>query len=372
MKTLQINWSYCSLLLLLFFYIPAYTQINLTGKVIDAITDIPVANASIYFNATTIATKTNQQGEFNFTGLNFITSSLIISCSGYELLVFKPTAAQLKGLKKFVFKLQAKEPAPQDKIPPTAPFRKRWLEIFYSTVLGISAEAAKSTILNDTSIYFLSAPGSNIFFAYADEPLVINNPMLGYKISFDLVEFWYDDATGKSDFVGFCKYEETGDNKKYGKNRKRSYYGSSLHFYRSLVSHQLQQQGFGTFLVKTDSVKEKDKTTTTLQEDDLDAFVPVSAQQLLYIDSSNNFSIRLAGRLLVQYYQDPYGKAYLSQNIYVQGSLPTGIESYLTLSASSVGINNAGALSDGAAISYTGYWNYERIANILPYDYQPE
>ena len=43
--------------------------------------------------------------------------------------------------------------------------------------------------------------------------------MLGYKISFDLVEFWYDDATGKSDFVGYCSYEETGDNKKYEKNR---------------------------------------------------------------------------------------------------------------------------------------------------------
>ncbi len=372
MGTLRINLLHYKLVILLFFYTPAYTQITLIGKVVDAITDIPVTNASIYFNNTTIATKTNLQGEFNFTALNFITSALLISSSRYELLVFKPTAVQLKGTRKFVFKLQAKEPPPQDKIPPTVPLRKRWLEIFYSTVLGISAEAAKSTILNDTSIYFLSASGSNIFFAYADEPLVINNPMLGYKISFDLVEFWYDDATGKSDFVGYCRYEETGANKKYEKNRKRSYYGSSLHFYRSLVTHQLQQQGFGTFLVKTDSVKGRDKTTTTLQEDDLDAFVPVTAQQLLYIDSSNNFSIRLASRLLVQYYQNPYGKAYLSQNIYVQGVLPTGVESYLSLNTSSVAINNAGALSDAAAISYTGYWNYERIANILPYDYQPE
>lgn len=372
MRTLQIKWPHCCLLLLLFFYIPAYTQVSINGRVVDAITDAPVANASIYFNNTTIATKTNQQGEFNFTSLNYITSEMLISCSGYELLVFKPTAAQLTGPKKFVFKLQAKEPAPQNKIPPSAPFRKRWLEIFYSTVLGISAEAAKSTILNDTSIYFLSAPGSNIFFAYADKPLVINNTMLGYKISFDLVEFWYDDATAQSDFVGYCRYEETGDNKKYGKNRKHCYYGSSLHFYRSLVAHQLPQQGFGTFLVKADSAKGNAKAAVTPQEDDLDAFVPVTAQQILYIDSSNNFSIRLDGRLLVQYYQDPYGKAYLSQNVFVQGALRKGVESYLTIKSSPIGISNAGVLSDAAAITYEGYWMYERLANTLPYDYQPE
>ena len=372
MRALQIKWPHCCLLLLLFFYIPAYTQISINGRVVDAITNSPVANASIYFNNTTIATKTNQQGAFSFTSLYNITSELVISVSGYELLVFKPSAVQLNRQEKFVFKLQAKESAPQNTIPLNGAIKKRWLEIFYSTVLGISAEAAKCNILNDTSIYFLSAPGNNTFFAYADKPLVIDNAMLGYKISFDLLEFSYDDATAQSDFVGYCRYEETGDTKKYGKNRKHCYYGSSLHFYRSLLAHQLPSQGFGTFLLKADTAKGNTKTALPVQQDDLDAFVPVMAQQLLYIDSNNNFSIRFNGKLLVQYYHDPYGKAYLSQNVFVQGALNKGVESYLTIKSSPVDINNTGALSDASAVSYTGYWLYERLANRLPYDYQPE
>ena len=82
MRALQIKWLYCYLLLLLFFYVPAYTQISINGIVVDAITNAPVANASIYFNNTTIATKTNQQGAFSFTSLNYITSELVISGSG--------------------------------------------------------------------------------------------------------------------------------------------------------------------------------------------------------------------------------------------------------------------------------------------------
>ena len=372
MGALQIKWPHCCLLLLLFFYIPAYTQISINGRVVDAITNSPVANARIYFNNTTIATKTNQQGAVSFTSLYNITSELVISVSGYELLVFKPSAVQLNRQEKFVFKLQAKESAPQNTIPLNGAIKKRWLEIFYSTVLGISAEAAKCNILNDTSIYFLSTPGNNTFFAYADKPLVIDNAMLGYKISFDLLEFSYNDATAQSDFVGYCRYEETGDTKKYGKNRKHCYYGSSLHFYRSLLAHQLPPQGFGTFLLKADTAKGNTKTAMPVQQDDLDAFVPVTAQQLLYIDSNNNFSIRFNGKLLVQYYHDPYGKAYLSQNVFVQGALNKGVESYLTIKSSQVDVSNTGALSDASAVSYTGYWLYERLANRLPYDYQPE
>ncbi|MEJ7589338.1 MAG: hypothetical protein WKI04_17415 [Ferruginibacter sp.] len=79
--------------------------------------------------------------------------------------------------------------------------------------------------------------------------MIINN-MLGYKIHYDLAEFSYDDATGQTYLNGYTRYEDLGTDKKWLKNRQASYYGSTLHFYRSLIRNELYEQGFGTFLVK--------------------------------------------------------------------------------------------------------------------------
>jgi hypothetical protein len=42
MKSLQTKWRWCSCLLLLLFSLPAYTQININGRVIDEKDDSPL------------------------------------------------------------------------------------------------------------------------------------------------------------------------------------------------------------------------------------------------------------------------------------------------------------------------------------------
>ncbi len=336
---------------------------------------MPVPNASVYFNNTTIGTTTNQGGEFNLTVPVFFNTELVISGNGYEVFLYKPVAAQMAS-KKFVFKLHSREPKIENKIDPGIDSKKRWLNIFYKNVLGISEEADKSTIRNEKSIYFVPGVNKTSFVAYADTPLVIINPLLGYKISFNLVEFLYNEATGYCDFSGYACYEEMNDNTKYIKNRRQCFYGSSLHFYRSLIANQLPQQGFGTFLQLpfSDSLIEQSKRAgALLLPEEQSKIVPVIAQQILFIDSANNFSISVTGRLLVQYYKNPFAKRFLSKNISNKGMLPGGVETYLSFkSGTPIGINSAGVLSDATGVSYDGYWMYERLANTLPYDYQPE
>lgn len=375
MATLQIKRYFFFYMVLLFFCMPVYSQISFNGKVIDDSTNLPIPNATVYFNNTTIGTITSESGDFNLMLPFFFNAELVISCKGYEVFLYKPGVTKMVG-KKFVFKIHAGLQETQNKLVASEGIRKRWLEIFYKNVLGISEEASKSTIGNDSSIYFVAGPSKSSFLVYADRPLLISNPMLGYKIRFDLVEFLYDEKTGYCDFSGYAHYEELNDHKKYIKNRHQCFYGSSLHFYRSLVANQLAQNGFSTFLQMplSDSLIAQSKRAGALVlPEEQSKIISLTAQQILHIDSNNNFSISITGRLLVQYNKNPFAKRYLTENFFTEGMLARGVETYLTIqSAIPTGINSAGVLSDPAAITYDGYWMYERLANTLPYDYQPE
>jgi len=375
MTTLHAKWRYCCYWTFFLIHFTANAQTNIRGTVVDENGDTPLPNASVFFNRTAMATYTNQQGDFYFTATKLLNTELVISCTGYEILVYKPIAEQVEG-KRIIFKLRAKEKSPDNKTTLKELDKIRRLHIFYQNFLGVTEEAATSKIINETNIYFGPGETNTSFRAYADTPIVIINNMLGYKISFNLEEFWYDEVTGENYFFGYIRYDGLGNNKKFARNRQHCYYGSTLHFYRSLIAHQLYQQGFGTFLTQPAKNAGTTKNLRTGEliksgEDSMMA-IPVSAPEILFIDSTNNFSIQLTDKLLVQYNKDPFSKSFLLQNAFVEGNLSKGVESYIHFKDSLIGINNAGVLSDATSVAYSGYWIYERVANLLPYDYQPD
>ena len=137
----------------------------------------------------------------------------------------------------------------------------------------------------------------------------------------------------------------------------------------------MYNEGFGTFLVKTDSTKINglDIGDMVIRVHETTGLEPISDQDIMYIDSSNNFSINVVGQLLVQYNQNTSTKNYLVQNdIFMSGFLPDGVESYIQFKEPLTGINYAGVLDDYNSVSYLGYWIYERLANTLPVNYRPE
>ncbi len=360
-------------ILLLFFALPAYTQVNIIGRVVDETTNAPLPDVSVYFNRTTLGTYTNQQGDFYFNEIQPPISEMVILCNGYKLLVYKPAMNEVQG-KRILFKLQKQEPVPGNKIVVTEATRQALLAIFRESFLGITEEAAGSTISNENNIYFGQGNSKMSFTAYADTPLIIINNLLGYKISYKLVEFFYDDSSGQSYFLGYARYEEMPENKKWLKARKSCYYGSTLHFYRSLIGHQMYEQGFGAFIlqpVKDTVVKGFRAGSGGIPTVNRLEPVAITEPEILYIDSTNNFSIRLTGRLLVQYNKDPASKKFLMANGNVEGNLDKGVESYLVFTTSPIGLNTAGVLNEPAGVTNSGYWMYEKFANLLPYNYQP-
>ena len=369
------------LVVLLLLPFISISQITVQGTVLSEATGLPVEGASLYFNNTSIGTSANAVGKFSLSLPDIGNAELIVSAVGFQLLVFKPDAAAIKN-KNIIFKLAQKEGQLKDVLILTDAVRKKYLAIFETQFLGITEEAAGSSIKNLKDIYFTSGDSKNSFKAYSDTSLVIINKMLGYKISFELIEFLYDQQSGRTSYYGYTRFEEMGDKKRWVKNRKRCYYGSTVHFYRSLIGNRLKEEGYKIYLIKplkftTDSstnAKGKNIAMPPKQQEEMGMAVGVVAAQIVQPDSSNsnNYNIFIPGKLMVQYDKEPASKNYLRKSTFVQGYLPVGFRSYVTVKAPFISLNNMGIANNPIDVEYGGYWIYEKAANMLPFNYIPE
>ncbi len=365
-----------SLFFVFFFAVAlgSFGQTVLQGKVLNETTGNPLQGVSIYFNNTSLGTNSNTEGKFSLTIPNIENTELIISSVGYERLVYKPTAETVQN-KTIVFKLTPKEVQLKEVLILTDAVRKKYLGIFEREFLGITEEASRSSIENKRDIYFTNGGNKNSFMAYSDTPLVIINKMLGYKVSFELVEFFHDQQNGRTSYYGYTRFDKLGDKNRWVKNRKNCYYGGTVHFYRSLIANRLKAEGYQVFLItplhQTGDSNKNDSSHPAQQQ--MDVAREITAAQIVAADTtnSNNYNLIIPGKLMVQYGRNPSSKNYLSRNTFIQGTLPTGFRSFVTVVGNVISLNNDGIINNPMDVLYTGYWIYEKAANMLPNNYVP-
>jgi hypothetical protein len=82
----------------------------------------------------------------------------------------------------------------------------------------------------------------------AMEPLIVENRSLGYRIEYQLESFQYNYDTHYLIYLGYPLFIplEGGDAKKkhWEKNRSLAYYGSIMHFMRSVYRNNIREEGF--------------------------------------------------------------------------------------------------------------------------------
>lgn len=237
-----------------FFFFGFYSlcaQVTIKGFVTSGNNE-PLMGASVYVNGTTIGTTTDDKGYFDikipsninavlvFSYFGFITEYIKISNESYtKNIVLKE---DLKELKEVVVN--------QNKFS-----RKQMLQLFREQFLGINKAGRNCKILNEEELYFDYDKKSFTFKAYADKPLIIENVFLNYKIQFQLMGFECvffrlsivsDDVTS-SLYVGTSFFTEISNDKLFLKRRDESYEGSSLQFFRNLVSKKWGKDDFLLF-----------------------------------------------------------------------------------------------------------------------------
>ncbi|MEJ7766810.1 MAG: carboxypeptidase-like regulatory domain-containing protein [Chitinophagaceae bacterium] len=351
------------LLLLLFQTAICQSDIFITnGKVFDSATQQPLSGASVFCQNTTIGTITNAEGGFSMK-LPKGGYDLIISYTGYEtqdLHINSSNAADLKI--DLLTKDKSMSEFTVSGSNEVADGLLKYGQFFTENFIGSTPNAAQCVIQNPEVLQFYFSKKRNRLKVKEKEDLVIINNALGYKIRYQLDSFSYEYGTDVSTYSGYPFFEELEgtDLQKdiWKQNRLKAYNGSRLHFVRAWYDSTLADEGFA--LERVDPSK---KVLTTKPIED-----PYDSSHYAVFEN-DDVEINRPGRMRVIYKNEMPDKKFLAQY-----KLPSYLKSQITILdiAAPFIIEQNGYFYEQTDIVNTGYWSWEKAAESLPYDYNPE
>ncbi len=372
---------------LIIFFLFAHSSVCaqsffIKGIVIDDETGAALGNASVFINNSTTGTVTGSTGEFQLGPFAPGTYEVVASFVGYERLLY--VADVRNASMKITFRLTKREAEMRELLILPEATRVRYLEIFRKNLLGETRAANRAKVKNLKDVQFAATPNQNELVAYCDTTLVVDNPELGYVIYFDLVEFYFNRVTGESRFFGYTRFVDKngeGENKRrWAKRRREAYEGSTMHFYRSLVQRTLKEEKFTVQNIYRKEMKQEggapQKITLQLGgSNSIDIAVPVTEDSLLHIHSDSGYriyEIKTADRLRVVYEKNTALKQDITKSRIVGGQVREGTISGLRPFKPPILVDYRGRLLTPLAAYNDGMWVFERLANMLPEDYEPE
>ena len=327
---------------------PSFSQTahTIKGQVMDGASGAPIANCSVFINNTSKGTTTDTVGRFELSGIPDGKYVLIVSSIGYETYVQPFSCSQLP----LELTVQLKEKATDLSAVTVEPFDPggwaRWGKTFMDNFIGTTEYANQCTIRNKEVIHFRYSSKKYRLTAVADQAMIVQNKALGYVVKYRLEEFSVDFASGRYTFTGYPLFSEMHAGSKareqiWKRNREKVYYGSVMHFIRSLYARQLQDP---TDFTEGFEVSRQGKLLTT---DDL---VTVNANQTK--------SLFFTGDLSVTFRRNTTK----AQKSTIRLLTPAPVE-----------IEVNGYYNSPLELFMLGYWAWsEKCADLLPLDYWPE
>ncbi|MGY4384496.1 hypothetical protein ACVWYN_001522 [Pedobacter sp. UYP24] len=384
-------------------------EIQISGVIIDAQTKKTLPGASVYMDQTTKGTTTNEKGEFvlNVPAGNY---KLVVSYVGYKVL-----ALPLSGSSNPVLRLEL-QPSEKSLDEVTITADSNWEEYFLLfRIFFLGRTGTQSTIVNPKVLSFKYSK-SYVLTAEANNTLIIENQLFGYKIYYDLTYFSH--LAGRTSYTGYTRFEQMvpkdkKEQDKWTANRENAYYGSLAHFLQALANHQLKQEGYVVkILEKTvtapanhpvlkrwqgDEHKAPD-TIVTMRWNGMD-YSPQDTTVLTNEEKNNTnkwgtkagFNILYPGEAPYKYILKPspfegnsiisfphslfitYKKKKSLTDFWGYGAAyrPSFITSIITMLKTQTLLDGNGNLSDPNSLINEGYWAAFRVANQLPVDYVP-
>jgi hypothetical protein len=333
---------------------------TISGKVISQKTQQPLAGASVFCQNTTKGTVSNNDGNF-FLRLGNGGYDLVISYTGYETKVQRVSNSDKQ---KDSLTIEMKE---QDKsmtevvVAGSAEVADGWNkygQFFLANFVGTTPNADSCVIENKDVVHFYFYKKRNKLKVKSTENIIVTNNALGYKIRYQLDSFVYDYNTKISSYTGYPLFEEisgTPDQQKIWKrNRYRTYIGSRLHFMRSWYDSTLKDEGY---------------QIETLDASDKGVVLEDPYENNIYTLDSGDVEVNIKGRIRVSYKNQVPDKKYLAVNKFpatakVQISALDIIDGFV--------IEENGYFYEQSEVTNIGYWAWKKLAELLPYDYNPE
>jgi len=224
----------------------SYNQI-IKGYVFDKETKKPVTYATVFFNGTSVATYTDENGFFRLDIKKNISMPLTVSALGYyseTINDFSPG----KDLQVYIMPKLFEVDEVNISARGNPRIRRQNLEIFRREFLGRTENAKDCRIMNEDDIRFVTSRNEDTLKAFSLKPIIVINNGLGYRITYYLNKFEYVKPAYFHNLVGDFLFEEDTasilDRQNFISKRLSTYYGSKLHFLRSLYRNDLTRQGY--------------------------------------------------------------------------------------------------------------------------------
>ena len=380
-------------------------QVNyIAGKVTDKSTGMPVPGCSVYFSNTSIGSVTTATGAFTLKNLPPGKYELVVSAIGYETRVVPVSSSSYPHDLQLQLQVRSSELSEVTVQPSLPDGWEKWGKIFLDNFMGAIPNARQCRLLNKDVLRFWRSERNNRLTVRADEPIIIENEALGYTLKYKLEEFTMDFNARLLVYTGYPLFQpmETGNerkNKRWRENREDVYFGSMLYFMRCVYNDRWLEAGFHiaahvkrpnteklrvqkkqeVLLRMADSLQRSPGNANTpissltavrdssayykkilKQPDLIDEYVSLtSLDSLLTVNAENSKSLFFTNKLEVVYKRFPTSGEQQQSEIYLATPAPIRIE-------------GNGSYSSPREVITALYWGqHEKIANLLPYDYQP-
>jgi len=387
---------------------------EISGKVLNGADKTPLANASVFLSNATVGDMTTVDGSFNLHNVKPGKYELVVSIIGFEPLrqdilvnysdIILPeieASPQTISLKEVTVK------------PLNDGNRARNYAWFKDEFLGTSALAAECKILNPEIIDLDYDDATNTLTASSNDFIIIENQALGYKIKYLLASFIKDtNKDAKDNNADMIHYEGSAlfenlkgtpaQERRWKKQRKEVYEGSAMQFLRSAVNGRTDGEGFRVLRLErcinpdrpNDSLIEakiklykKSRSKVTAGRDSLSFWVkknklPKMLEKLVLAPLNKEDFIRPTDQqgLFAFGPGNADDAFYVTYNKDQRFSLdpqpaklydPGNVENTLVnFDVPYVFFDANGEIVNSNCLTLTGVWGRERVAELLPVDYE--
>ncbi len=380
-----------SLTLVLLLTVSLFSQTRIDGRIVDKSTSEPLVGVNVFFSKTTWGATTDDNGFYTLTNIPAGQYELVVSMIGYEV---EREQMIIKSDERFTlnFRLQSRAIL-MSEINVTVKTDRVWkksYDRFRRSFLGTSKNGESCLILNEFVLTFDDS--GQYFKAKASQPIRIENPELGYRITYILDDFEIDGTEVR--YAGDHYYESMSSKskrqlKKWEKNRKKAYNGSLRHLLKTLTDRFdlrftfnegmiMQNDNWNSIAGRKKDPLVREGFSISMNKKDLfgtsliieDEYKPLRSDTLVFPGPTYEQPLlSFEGRMMVVYMKESPELAYMMENDSPSSYKQT---SYLLLRADSVYYDRDGRYFEPYMIEQQGYSSWERIGDQLPFNYEQE
>lgn len=334
-------------------------QFYISGIVINEETGDPIPGVNVYLSGTTIGASTDKDGFYNFTTDILGRHDLVVSFIGFKtqirsiILESKTNIRQNYDLEPDVLQLnEIRVIASNDEF-------LRQLDLFKTFFIGFDSNASETFIMNPEVLEFDEVQNKTRINVDAQSLLIIHNNALGYRYEVELKEVYFNpqDNTGFYNiYPRVLELEPTNrrTQRRWNSNRKKSFDGSSRHFFKSLAENRIRRNDFRIF----PSEKVLANYSDSLAH--IKRWYPSNWE---FITENFNVFMLTSDAVRIEFNQDN------NSNIN-QLARPTEVSSLdIRGFPEIIVVNKNGLIFNSAQIELFGHWSNTRFSNFLPLDY---